>query len=145
MDGFGFVVPSSENKMTSGCTFSSIKFPGRSPEDKIILRAFVGGKQYSNRTSATDNEIVRRVENELKEILALQAPPLFTYIHRHEKALPQYKVGHRKIEKTIRERINQWNGLTLCGNGYSGTGIPDCIESGQKAAETLFTYMTRQK
>ena len=42
-DSFGFVVPAIEKRKIMACTFSSLKYPGRAPEDYILLRAFVGG------------------------------------------------------------------------------------------------------
>jgi protoporphyrinogen/coproporphyrinogen III oxidase len=43
LDGFGFVVPSVEDRALLGCTFSSVKFPDRAPEGHVLLRAFLAG------------------------------------------------------------------------------------------------------
>ena len=43
LDGFGFVVPFVERRATLACSFSSIKFTGRAPDNCVLLRAFVGG------------------------------------------------------------------------------------------------------
>ncbi len=143
IEGFGFVVPVTENKLLTGCTFSSIKFSDRAPQDKTILRVFIGGKQYSQISSLDNNAIVERVKKELKEILSLNSNPIRALLFHHKEALPQYKVGHRKIAEAVNEKIKHWAGLVLCGNGYSGTGIPDCIESGEKSAEVLFTQIIK--
>ena len=39
--------------------------------------------------------------------------------------------------QTIDEAISQLPGLALAGNGYRGVGIPDCIASGERAAEQV--------
>ncbi len=43
MDGFGFVVPGSEERGIMAASWSSIKWAGRAPDDKILMRCFVGG------------------------------------------------------------------------------------------------------
>jgi len=40
LDGFGFVVPHAEARSVLACTFSSVKFAGRAPEGRVLLRAF---------------------------------------------------------------------------------------------------------
>ena len=42
LDGMGFVVPATENLSLIGCSFSSVKFEGRAPDEHVLLRAFVG-------------------------------------------------------------------------------------------------------
>src|ERR1044071_2258889 len=43
LNGFGFVVPVIENRSLIACTFSSVKFADRAPNDHVLLRAFAGG------------------------------------------------------------------------------------------------------
>ena len=43
LDGFGFVVPAIENRRIIAGSMASVKFPGRAPEGKVLLRVFVGG------------------------------------------------------------------------------------------------------
>jgi oxygen-dependent protoporphyrinogen oxidase len=59
-------------------------------------------------------------------------------VHRYASALPQYLVGHLEKVGRIEERVAGVRGVALAGNGYRGVGIPDCIRSGEKAAEKLF-------
>jgi oxygen-dependent protoporphyrinogen oxidase len=51
--------------------------------------------------------------------------------------MPQYAVGHLERVAQIEQEVNKLTGLALAGNAYSGAGIPDCIRSGEKAAESL--------
>ena len=53
-NSFGFVVPAIERRKIMACTFSSLKYPGRAPEDKILLRAFVGGSLQPELFAASD-------------------------------------------------------------------------------------------
>jgi oxygen-dependent protoporphyrinogen oxidase len=53
--------------------------------------------------------------------------------------MPQYKVGHLDRVTAIENELKKLPGLTLAGNSYRGAGIPDCIRSGETAAENLIT------
>ena len=43
MDGFGFVVPAVERRKIISGSFSSVKYPGRAPDGKVLIRVFIGG------------------------------------------------------------------------------------------------------
>ncbi len=51
--------------------------------------------------------------------------------------MPQYEVGHLDRINEIENEIKNLPGLALAGNAYRGAGIPDCIRSGEAAAESL--------
>jgi len=90
-----------------------------------------------------DRNLTNRVFAELKDWLGISSQPLFTHLERYERALPQYAVGHLQRILRIEERILRYKGLSLAGNWSYGIGIPDCIESGERAAEALLTYLER--
>jgi oxygen-dependent protoporphyrinogen oxidase len=138
LEGFGFVVPAIEEKSISGCTFSSVKFLGRAPRNRVVLRAFIGGRRAEELLKRSDAEVAERAGAEVKKILNLSGAPLFVSVHRYESALPQYLVGHLDKIGQIEDRVAGMSGVALAGNGYRGVGIPDCIRSGEKAAEKLF-------
>ncbi|OGR54390.1 MAG: protoporphyrinogen oxidase [Elusimicrobia bacterium RIFCSPLOWO2_02_FULL_39_32] len=138
LNGFGFVVPEIEQKIISGCTFSSVKFPGRAPLDKVVLRVFIGGKKVETLSDLSDQELANAARGDLENILGIKAKPISTVISHHKNALPQYGLGHKELVEKIRQKAANFKGLVLAGNAYSGTGIPDCIQSGADAAEDLF-------
>ena len=45
LPGFGFLVPRSEGKRMLATTFVHNKFPHRAPEDRALLRCFLGGSR----------------------------------------------------------------------------------------------------
>ena len=137
LDGFGFVVPFVEKRSVIACTFSSIKFQGRAPEDHVLLRAFVGGALQPELLSLADGEITRRVEEDLQELLGITGKPLFGEVSRWMNSMPQYEVGHLDRVAEIENALEQFPGLVLAGNSYRGAGIPDCIRSGEAAAQSL--------
>ena len=137
LNGFGFVVPFIEKRSLIACTFSSVKFSGRAPEDHVLLRAFAGGALQPEIFALDESEMAARVEADLRELLGIKEAPLFVETAKWERSMPQYEVGHLERVNEIEKLVNELPGLTLAGNAYRGAGIPDCIRSGESAAETL--------
>ena len=137
LNGFGFVVPFIEKRSLIACTFSSVKFSGRAPDEHVLLRAFAGGALQPEIFALDEREMFRRVEVDLRELLGISEPPLFTEVAKWERSMPQYEVGHLDRVKEIENDLNKLPGLTLAGNAYRGAGIPDCIRSGEAAAEAM--------
>ena len=140
LDGFGFVVPHVEGRALLAGTFSSLKYPGRAPDAAVLLRAFVGGALRPELVELDDAALLRSVRRELGELLGITGEPLLTRIARWPRAMPQYQVGHLERVDRIRAR-GAALGLFLAGNAYEGVGIPDCIRSGERAAEALFATL----
>lgn len=132
--GFGFLVPRSEGKQMLAATFVHNKFPHRAPEDRALLRCFIGGAASAQALKLSDDDIVRTVREELRRILGLTGAPLFTRVYRWNGAMAQYGVGHLDRLEKIETLLTQLPGLALAGNGYRGIGVPDCIRSGSDAA-----------
>jgi oxygen-dependent protoporphyrinogen oxidase len=132
--GFGFLVPRSEGKRMLAATFVHNKFPHRAPNDRALLRCFIGGARNEQVLQAPDEEVVGIVREELRQILKLTADPIFTRVYRWKGAMAQYGVGHLERLQRIESLLQQLPGLALAGNGYHGIGVPDCIRSGSEAA-----------
>ena len=137
LNGFGFVVPFIEKRSLIACTFSSVKFSGRAPDDHVLLRAFAGGALQPEIFALDESEMASRVETDLRELLGITSKPLFTEVAKWERSMPQYEVGHLDRIKEIENEVSKLPGLVLAGNSYRGAGIPDCIRSGETAAETI--------
>jgi len=135
---FGFVVPAIEKRKIMACTFSSLKYPGRAPEDKILLRAFVGGSLQAELFGASDSEMETCVRAELASLLGVTAVPLFSRIWRHPESMPQYHIGHETRVSRIEAALEQFPTLALAGSAYHGVGISDCVRTGEEAAEKVF-------
>jgi oxygen-dependent protoporphyrinogen oxidase len=138
-DGFGFLVPASENRSMLACTFVHRKFPGRAPKGIGLLRCFLGGARNSALLNETDEQIESRVRAELKDILGISGKPRFVRILRWRRAMAQYSVGHAARMQRIAAAVGGQPGLALAGNAYLGIGVPDCIRSGQAAAASILS------
>ena len=133
LNGFGFVVPFIEKRSLLACTFSNVKFAGRAPEDHVLLRAFAGG---ALQPEMFDDPGIR-IERDLCELLSIKGKPLFMEIAKWKRSMPQYEVGHLDRVQAIEKEVAGLPGFALAGNAYRGAGIPDCIRSGESAAQSL--------
>ncbi len=140
--GFGFVVPSKENLNIIACSFSSEKFEYRARSDRVLLRCFVGGALNEDFLKNDDQQIINIVKEELQNILYINSEPEFIHLKRYPSSMPQYNVGHSEILSNISELMSQHSNLHLAGNSYEGVGIPDCIRSGEFAAESIVENMS---
>lgn len=144
LDGFGFVVPAIEHRKILACSFTSVKFPGRAPEGTVLLRTFVGGALQPELAELPDARLKRLVLDELRDLLGIHREPLWSEVARWESAMPQYHVGHVERMATLRQEVERYPGLELCGNAYEGVGVPACIHSGEQAAERVLTAARQQ-
>ena len=136
--GFGVLVPRREGRRLRALTFVGQKFSHRVPDDKVLLRCFLGGASDEAVLDLSDDEAVGLVRRELGMILgerAGRAEPAGLRIFRWERAMAQYSVGHLDRVEAIQGRLKAHSGLFLAGNAYGGIGVPDCIRSGREAAE----------
>jgi oxygen-dependent protoporphyrinogen oxidase len=137
LDSFGFVVPAVESRRIMACTFNSLKYPGRAPEGKVLLRAFVGGSLQPQLFQDNDQTMKTNVCEELADLLGVRARPLFSRIWRYPRSMPQYRVGHERSIQRIEAQLAQFPSLGLAGSAYHGVGISDCVRTGEAAAERI--------
>ena len=141
LEGFGFVVPFIEKRSLIACTFSSIKFRGRAPNGSVLLRAFVGGALQPDMFALDEVQMLQRIQADLRELLGIEKAPLFSQVTRWPRSMPQYEIGHLNRVQRIDNHLIQLPTLKLAGNAYRSAGIPDCIRSGEKAAEALASVL----
>ncbi len=139
--GFGFLVPRSAGHRMLAATFVHNKFPHRAPENRAIVRCFLGGARDEQILEASEEEILATVRRELRQIIGLNAEPLFARVYKWESAMAQYAVGHLERLQRIESLRQKLPGLALAGNGYSGIGVPDCVRSGAEAATKILAEM----
>jgi oxygen-dependent protoporphyrinogen oxidase len=132
--GFGFLVPRSAGHRMLAATFVHNKFPHRAPDNRALVRCFLGGARDEQILQSTEQEILEIVRRELRQIVALNAEPLFARVYKWKAAMAQYSVGHLERLQRIETLRQNLQGLALAGNGYNGIGVPDCVRSGAEAA-----------
>ena len=142
LDGYGYVIPRREGRRALACTWTSTKFSHRAPEGYALLRVFLG--RAGQDVPWDEDELLKLAMEELNQTLHVTAEPIISRLFLWDKAMPQYNLGHEDKLKQIDIALEKYPGLTLAGNGYRGIGIPDCIRSGEEAAERALAF-TRAK
>jgi protoporphyrinogen/coproporphyrinogen III oxidase len=138
VNGFGYLAPKKERRKVTASTFTSFKFDHRAPENMALLRCFVGGPEMEDLVDLHDEDLVQLVREELKQVLGIEAEPIFTRIFRWHKGNPQYDVNHLQRVERIHAKCKEYPGLYVTGSAYEGIGIPDCIRQGQETARQVF-------
>ena len=144
LDGYGFVVPHVERRKIMACTFSSVKYTGRAPEDVALFRCFAGGALQPDLLDQPDKSLEAQVRQDLEALLGISGAPALSRTTRYADSMPQYNIGHLgRIEK-IETRLRQLPTLALAGKSYRGVGIADCIHGGETAAVGIVDILIQQ-
>ncbi len=137
LDGFGFLVPSTEGRGILGTVVDSNVFPNRAPEGKVLFRTLVGGARATEKARLPESQLMDLVLAELREILGIHVDAEFGKTYTHQRAIPQYQVGHAQRLADIDEELTRHPGLTLTGNAFRGVSLNDCIENAWRSAERI--------
>jgi oxygen-dependent protoporphyrinogen oxidase len=124
-------------------TLASEKFPGRAPPGSIQLRVALADRNGQSMDHLSDEELGFVAATEVSLLLGIQGSPHFRYVVRHRQAVPQYTVGHLARMKRIDGHLAECRGLALAGAAYRGVGVPQCIHSGEQAAEAMLQYLSQ--
>jgi oxygen-dependent protoporphyrinogen oxidase len=143
LNGFGFLVPSGEQRSILGTIVDSNVFPGRAPEGCALFRTMVGGARTPHFAELPDDQLLERVMADLKDITGLAVQPEFARIFRHKKAIPQYLVGHGARLEAIDQILKRHPGLVLTGNAFRGVSLNDCVVNASKTADSLVPGLSR--
>jgi len=73
--------------------------------------------------------------------MGITAHPVLARVVRWHHAIPQYTIDHPGRLQTIQSRCAGLEGVHLAGASYRGVGIPDCIESGWRAARDAMEHL----
>lgn len=144
LHGFGFLVPRKEKLRILGTIWNSSLFPGRAPQDKVVMTTFLGG--------ATDLEIVEKSRDEIAaaahednaDLLEISGDPITSEVWKYSKALPQYNLGHHHAIEQLRRGEEENPGIFLGGNYLEGPAIGKCVEQGFKTADAVQLFLSRR-
>lgn len=142
LEAFGFIVPLSEKRKIKAGTYSSTKWNYRTPGNEyVLMRAFVGGAKNQELVYQSDEDMLKMVLGELKDIVGITAEPVLYNINRWIKGMPQYTIGHLQRVDHIEARAAANPGLYVVGGSYRGVGVGDCINVGSQAAKKALEYV----
>ena len=138
LNGFGFLVPRAENRLTAACTWVNTKFSHRAPDNRAFLRAFVAGENAEHHKESSDKLLAGAISDELQQIMRFDHEPDAVQITHWDRAMAQYQVGHSQLKRDIEERLFHHSGLHIAGNAFDGIGVPDCIRRSRAIVRGMF-------
>jgi oxygen-dependent protoporphyrinogen oxidase len=137
LDATGFLVPREMRSPILASTWVSSKWEHRAPAGTVLLRVFFGGSTGEAILDNSDDELVALAQGELRSLMGIEAAPLFSHVFRFTRASPQPRVGHLARVRVVKERLTRWPGLYVAGNGFEGSGIPDCVKFAEETAGAI--------
>ena len=143
LNGSGFVVPRSEHSGILAASWLSSKWAHRAPQDRVLLRTFVGGARDPDALSHTDEALVERSMAALTPLLGIHGEPVLARVYRWERGNAQHQVGHLARMAAIDRALSQHPGLYVTGSGFRGVGIPDCVADGRATARQVCAWLAR--
>jgi protoporphyrinogen/coproporphyrinogen III oxidase len=142
--GFGQLHPRSQGVVTLGTIYSSSLFPGRCPEDEVLLLNYIGGATNRGIKEMSDDVLVEQVDRDLRSMLIKpDAPkPRKVGVRVWPRAIPQFNVGHGELLSKAKGALAKeagWDEATfhLGGNYVSGVALGKCVEYGYKFADQV--------
>lgn len=145
LDGYGYVVPRVAKRDLLAVTWTSRKWQGRAPDGFILLRAFIGRAGQEEALAGSDDDLIALAQSEVRDVLGIAAEPVLGRVSRWLQGMPQYTLGHPDRLHTIEDRLATHPGLFAAGAAYHGVGIPDCIRSGESAAESAAAFLASRE
>ena len=136
-EGLGFLVPRVEGRRILGTFWNSSAFAGRAPEGGAAFTTFVGGRRQPEIAAWDDGRLAETVRGELRELMGVEPAPDVVLIHRWQRAIPQYVVGHRALMAGIDRLEAGCPGLFVGGNLRGGISIGDCVTGAAEAARRI--------
>jgi len=135
----GILSPMVEHRPVTGVSLMSSKWPGRAPEGRVLLRGFVGGPRDQEILKKGDGDLIEIAHAQMVELLGVRADakPVYAEVFRWDLGMPQYTMGHLERVDELEARAAGLPGFALAGGGYRGVGVPNCLESGEKAVSKV--------
>lgn len=127
LDGFGYLNDPEEHRAVLGCVWASAMFPGRAPEGKTLLTFFLGGTRRPQIIRDPDSALVAAARDDVRDALGITALEPIA-VTRYEKAIPQYSIGHPRLEAAI-DALERREPVKIRGNIRGGISVGDVVES----------------
>jgi oxygen-dependent protoporphyrinogen oxidase len=138
LDGSGFLVPPSEGRLLTACSWTSVKWPHLPVDPSLVLLRASAGRHGDERALALDDDtLVAALLDDLRATMGLHGTPLDLRVTRWLDSFPQPRPGHADRVASVRSDLaGHTPGLAVAGAWAEGVGIPACIRSAHRAVAT---------
>ena len=144
LDGSGYLVPRTEQRTITACSWGSSKWAHWQQPGQALLRVSAGRAGDEHALELDDGELTAAVLDDLDRHVGLTGQPTEVRITRWWSSMPQYAPGHgERIDRVDGLVATAAPGLHLTGAAYRGLGIPACIAQGQAAASAALATIGR--
>ncbi|GJP36109.1 hypothetical protein CLOM_g20634 [Closterium sp. NIES-68] len=145
LKGFGQLHPRSQGIVTLGTIYSSVLFPNRAPDGRVLLLCYIGGACNTKIATMSEEDIVKQVDIDVRKMLIKPdgAAPTTHGVRVWPRAIPQFNVGHLDNLAKAREEIKAagLEGVFLGGNYVAGVALGRCVEGGYENAAEVVQYL----
>ena len=138
LKGSGLLITRNTDTPLTACTILNQKWPQTTPDDKIVLRVFIGKPGNDVVEHLNDKELSELAVKEIQRIMNFAAQPEWVRINRLIHCMPQYNVGHRAGITAVREHVaKHYPNLHLIGTPFDGIGIPDGVKQAKELVQSI--------
>ena len=138
LKGSGLLITRNTDTPLTACTILNQKWPQTTPDDKIVLRVFIGKPGNDVVEHLNDEELSELAVKEIQRIMSFSTRPEWVRINRLIHCMPQYNVGHRAGIKAVREHVaKHYPNLHLIGTPFDGIGIPDGVKQAKELVQSI--------
>jgi len=130
-NGFGYLIPSSEDNPVLGVLFESNIFKRSS--NSILLRVMMGGVHHPKCLEQSDGHLIQVALLELRATLKITSEQYKAMVIRWPRAIPQYDRHYLAAKEKIETHITRYPQFHLAANYLNGVSVNDCIENAYKA------------
>ncbi|CAL8248388.1 unnamed protein product [Lota lota] len=149
VEGFGHLVPSTEDKGILGVVYDSVPFPQHNSPEGVTTRLTVmmGGawfqEVFGSPDTVSEERLLAEATQAVRVHLGVGAAPSWSKVALQKNCIPQYYLGHWNRIECMRRYISEKNlPLSLVGSSYDGVSVNDVINSGRVAVERLLGPIT---
>ncbi|HET8643351.1 MAG TPA: protoporphyrinogen oxidase [Pseudonocardiaceae bacterium] len=136
----GVLAGAAEPLHAKAVTYSSRKW-AHLAGGPVLVRASVGRHGDAAALQVDDQELIRRVLDDLAALAGVTAKPIDAVVMRWGGGLPQYAVGHVERVDTIEAEVAGLPGLAVAGAALHGVGVAACIGTAEAAARHVMEHV----
>ena len=138
LKGSGLLITRNTDTPLTACTILNQKWPQTTPDDKIVLRVFIGKPGNDVVEHLDDKDLSELAVKEIQRIMSFSTQPEWVRINRLIHCMPQYNVGHRAGITAVREHVAKYYpNLHLIGTPFDGIGIPDGVKQAKELVQSI--------
>lgn len=138
LKGSGLLITRNTDTPLTACTILNQKWPQTTPNDKIVLRVFIGKPGNDVVEHLNDKELSELAVKEIQRIMGFSKQPEWVRINRLIHCMPQYNVGHRAGITAVRAHVaKHYPNLHLIGTPFDGIGIPDGVKQAKELVQSI--------